>query len=320
MKQVYRGRFAPSPTGPLHFGSLVAAAASYLDARSKGGVWIVRIEDLDRDREQAGAAESILADLERFGFERDGPVMRQSQRTEAYREAFERLQAAGFVYPCACSRKEIADSAARTGDATGQRYPGTCAEGLLPGKRPRSWRVRAGREPICFEDRLHGRQCQNVADAVGDFVLLRADGSFAYQLAVVVDDDAQGITDVVRGADLLDSTPRQIHLQQLLGITPPRYLHIPVATDAAGNKLSKQTQALALDTRNAGGLICTTLRFLGQQPPAHLHGAPIGEVWRWAVNRWSANHLPAVVALPAASAGNRLMPEPPHEDKEQRLE
>jgi glutamyl-Q tRNA(Asp) synthetase len=263
---------------------LVAATASYLDARARGGEWIVRMEDLDTDREQRGAAASILTDLERFGFEWSGPVWRQSRRTEVYHDALERLKASGWAYPCACSRKEIAEAG---------RYPGTCTLSLPPGKQPRSWRIRAGHEVIAFEDRLHGAQQQNVNLEVGDFVVFRADGLFAYHLAVVVDDAAQGITDVVRGADLLDSTARQIHVQRLLGLPRPNYLHVPVAADSSGQKLSKQTRAAALDPGRAAPLLCDALRFLGQAMPEELRGAPVGELWSWAIIHWSPAHIPA---------------------------
>lgn len=297
--RAYCGRFAPSPTGPLHFGSLLAATASYLDAKLHQGCWIVRMEDVDRDREQPGAADRILRDLEAFGFEWDGPVVRQSERTEAYQESLQQLQAAGLLYPCGCSRKEIADSAIGGGAPGGQFYPGTCKDGLPAGKPARSWRVRTGPEPVCFDDRLQGRRCQNLAGAVGDFVLRRADNQFAYQLAVVVDDAAQGVTDVVRGADLLDSTPRQIHLQRLLGLPNPRYLHIPVAVDGEGNKLSKQTRALPIDPQDAPRLLCRALRFLGQAPPAELDGAAVADVWVWATSAWSPRRLPAATVLVA---------------------
>jgi len=244
---MYRGRFAPSPTGPLHFGSLVAATASYLDAKAHGGEWLVRMEDVDKPREMPGAADSILSDLEHFGFCWDGPVMYQSRRTEAYAEALEHLKASGQAFPCGCSRKEI----------EGDTYPGTCANGLPPGKVARSWRVRGE----------------------GDFVLLRADGFFAYQLAVVVDDAAQEVTDVVRGADLLDSTPRQMHLQRLLGFPTPRYVHVPVVLAADGQKLSKQTGAAGLDRARAGELLWDAMDFLGHRLPEDLRRASIAEIW-----------------------------------------
>ncbi|MFN3325600.1 MAG: tRNA glutamyl-Q(34) synthetase GluQRS [Bryobacteraceae bacterium] len=287
----YRGRFAPSPTGPLHFGSLVAAAASYLDARSRGGAWLVRMEDVDLPRVQPGAAELILRTLERFGFEWDGGVMYQSERTGAYREALDRLRAAGQAFPCGCTRKEVSEA--------GQRYPGTCRAGLPRGRTARAWRVWAGEETMYFEDRLQGRQWQNLAEEVGDFVVLRADGLFAYQLAVVVDDAAQGITDVVRGADLLDSTPRQIRLLRLLGFEIPRYLHVPVALNREGQKLSKQTLALAVDPAAAGSQLAAAMTFLGQDPPAGLERAGAKEILRWATEAWDARKIPAVQAMPA---------------------
>jgi len=244
------------------------------------------MEDLDREREQPGAADNILATLERFGFEWSEPVMRQSQRTEAYREAFARLQAAGLVYPCGCTRKEIG----------GPRYPGTCAWGLPFGKTARAWRVRTTSAAIAFVDRLQGAQSQNVEETSGDFVVLRADGLFAYQLAVVVDDAAQGITDIVRGADLLEETPRQIYLQQLLGLPTPLYLHVPVATDAAGAKLSKQTRAPALDAMKASAQIVDALRFLGQNPPVELEFVSPAEIWKWAMQHWHTTEIPAGLA------------------------
>lgn len=264
---MYRGRFAPSPTGPLHFGSLVAAVASYLDARKHQGQWLVRMEDLDKPREQPGAADSILSDLEFFGFEWDGPVMVQSQRTDAYQAALDQLKNKGLVYPCGCSRKEIADSIVGTfsGEA---RYPGTCANGLPAGKTPRAWRVRVN---------------EQLSESVGDFVLLRADGIFAYQLAVVVDDAAQNITDVVRGADLLDSTPRQIYLQQCLGYPTPNYIHVPVILAPDGQKLSKQTGAQALDRKRASSLLWDALAFLRHNPPPELRFASLCELWSWSI-------------------------------------
>jgi glutamyl-Q tRNA(Asp) synthetase len=237
---MYLGRFAPSPSGPLHFGSLVAALASWLDARAAHGRWLVRIEDLDAPRTQPGAAEEILRTLDRLGLHWDGVVVYQSQRTELYRKALERLH--DQTYWCACSRREIADSSLGLAADGAQIYPGTCRSGVAPGKTPRALRLKAA-GAIEFIDRVQGRQTQLLERDVGDFVLERSDGQFAYQLAVVVDDAAQGITDVVRGADLLDSTPRQIHLQRLLGYATPRYLHVPAAVNAAGEKLSKQTGA-----------------------------------------------------------------------------
>lgn len=246
----------------------------------------MRMEDLDREREQPGAADNILATLERFGFEWSEPVMRQSQRTEAYREVFARLHTAGLVYACGCTRREIG----------GPRYPGTCAQGLATGKSARAWRVRTPAADIEFIDRLQGPQAQNLEETSGDFVVQRADGLFAYQLAVVVDDAAQGITDIVRGADLLEETPRQIYLQQLLGMTTPRYLHVPVARDGAGVKLSKQTRAPALDPTKASAQLVGALRFLGQNPPAELELISPAEIWKWAMQHWHSATIPAVLA------------------------
>ncbi len=300
----YAGRFAPSPTGPLHFGSLVAALASWLDARSSGGSWLVRIEDLDPPREQPGAADAILRQLEACGLHWDGAVVAQSTRGTHYREALARLERSAWAYWCGCSRKEIADSATRFGRAREPAiaeeralvYPGTCRAGLAPGKSARALRLRTLAAPIRFTDRLQGQIEQSVEREVGDFVLLRADGFFAYQLAVVVDDAAQGITDVVRGADLLDSTVRQIHLQRLLGLPTPRYLHVPVATSASGEKISKQTRA-----PDAGPAeLARALRFLGLRPPARLADAAL---LAWARQEWSVAKLPRARALPASVAG-----------------
>lgn len=282
----YTGRFAPSPTGPLHFGSLVAALASWLDARSAGGRWLLRIEDLDLPRVIPGAADTILRQLEDCGLAWDGPVLHQSTRLDAYREALDRLK--DRCYPCACTRRELEDSALAI---DGSRiYPGTCRGGLAPGKTARAVRLRTDDEPVRFADRVQGEISQRVASEVGDFVVLRADGVFSYQLAVVVDDAAQGVTDVVRGADLLDSTARQICLQRLLGLPTPRYLHVPVAANAAGEKLSKQT--FAADARPAD--LPRALRFLGLQVPA---GLPARESLAWAQGRWDAARVPRVRAV-----------------------
>ena len=255
---MYTGRFAPSPTGPLHVGSLIAALASWLDARAAGGRWLVRIEDLDRPRVAAGAADAILHALGHLGLNWDGEVVYQSKRHELYRAALARL--APQAYWCGCSRREIADSSLGLAVDGAPIYPGTCRAGTVGVKR--ALRVRVTAESIAFEDRLQGRQTQALERDIGDFVLYRADGLFAYQLAVVVDDAEQGVTDVVRGADLLDSTPRQIYLQRLLGVPTPRYLHVPVAVDSAGEKLSKQTGAQAIDLSMA--TVRRALRFLGQ--------------------------------------------------------
>jgi glutamyl-Q tRNA(Asp) synthetase len=292
------GRFAPSPTGPLHFGSLTTAVGSYLDARARGGRWTVRIEDVDEPRTQPGATESILATLELCGFEWDGTVVRQSERTGLYRAALERLKTAGQAYPCACTRSEIADSALSIDGA--RIYPGTCRHGLAPGRTARAYRALTDDTAIDFVDRLQGPVRQSVGSEVGDFILLRADGYFAYQLAVVADDAGQGITDVVRGADLLDSTARQIHLQRLLGLPTPSYLHLPVAVNAAGEKLSKQTGAPPAGPAS----LATALAFLGHPPPAGLHAAPGRELLEWGIAHWDIARVPRARAIGApAPAG-----------------
>jgi glutamyl-Q tRNA(Asp) synthetase len=246
----YIGRFAPSPTGPLHMGSLVAAMASYLDAKAHHGNWLVRIEDVDEARSMPGAAEAILRALQAFGMRWDGDLSVQSSRTADYAAAYDRLD--GQTYPCGCSRREIADSRLGLAPDGSAIYPGTCRHGLSEGKTPRALRIRLPEpdhpdEQIVFIDRWQGTVSQHLAREAGDFVLFRADGFWAYQLAVVVDDAAQGVTHVVRGVDLLDSTARQIYLQRLLGMPTPQYLHVPVVRNASGEKLSKQTGAAALD-------------------------------------------------------------------------
>lgn len=297
---LYRGRFAPSPTGPLHFGSLVAALGSCLEARSRGGQWLVRMEDLDPPREQSGAAGLILRTLEAFAFEWDGAVTRQSERGKAYARAIARLRARGALYACDCTRKEIADSALAVPVPDRERvYPGTCRDGIPPGRIARTTRVRVRDEIIAFEDAIQGRIRQDLAREVGDFVVMRADGLYAYQLAVVVDDAELGITDIVRGADLLASTGRQICLQRLLDVPTPRYAHLPTAVNAQGEKLSKQTRARPLDAQSAAPLLAAALAFLGQQPPADLTQAPPREVWRWARENWALDKVPREQSRPA---------------------
>lgn len=290
----YTGRFAPSPTGPLHFGSLAAALASWLDARAAGGAWLLRIEDLDEPRAQPGAADTILRQLEGLGLTWDGPVTYQSARGEYYRAALETLERLGATYPCGCTRGEIADSALAIDGA--RVYPGTCRAGLAPERRARTTRVRTEREPIEFVDRVQGRIAQSVEREVGDFVLCRADGVIAYQLAVVVDDAGQGVSDVVRGADLLDSTARQIWLQRLLGSPTPRYLHLPAAVGASGEKLSKQTGAPAVDARQPLRELARALAYLGQPIP---ETADARELLQHAIERWDASLIPRVRAASA---------------------
>lgn len=292
----YVGRFAPSPTGPLHFGSLVAAVGSCLEARVRGGRWLLRIEDVDAPRTVPGAADTILRQLEACGFAWDGEPCWQSQRLGAYRAALDVLRARGLAFPCACTRKEMADSTlARDGS---RRYPGTCRDGLPPGRSARAWRLRTEPGETRFVDAVQGLQREDVFREVGDFVLLRADGQFAYQLAVVVDDAAQGVTHVVRGADLLDSTARQICLQHALGVSTPRYAHLPVVTNAAGEKLSKQTLARPLDIAVAPQALVAALHFLGQSPEAALARATVDEVWAWALAHWQLARVPRRLAAP----------------------
>lgn len=283
----YVGRFAPSPTGPLHAGSLVAALASHLDARAHHGRWIVRIEDIDEARALPGAAQDIIDTLAAFGMQSDGEIVWQSRRKPLYEAAFAKL--ASHVYPCACTRKEIADSRVSFAPDGAALYPGTCRHGLAPGRQPRAWRLRVPERDdpaarIRFDDRWQGPVEDNLADSVGDFVLRRADGFWAYQLAVVADDADQGVTHVVRGADLLESTARQIWLQRLLGVPTPRYLHVPVVVNELGEKLSKQTGARALDrSRPVDELLLAAKRLgldVGEEPRS------LQEFWEAAVVAW----------------------------------
>lgn len=293
----YRGRFAPSPTGPLHFGSLVTAVGSYLDARRHQGAWLVRMEDLDRPRCVPGAGDDILRTLEALHLYWDESVLYQSQRDEAYQTALDRLIASGSAYPCACTRKEIADSALH--GAEGQIYPGSCRDGLPNGRSARAWRVRTHNTTIVFEDDIQGRIEQNLEREIGDFVVKRADGLFAYQLAVVVDDAEQGITDIVRGADLLTSTARQIHLQHLLGLPTPHYRHLPVAVNAQGEKLSKQTLAEPIAIQQPSLTLVQALQFLRQNPPADLPACRPDDVLAWGVQHWQPALLHSLRALPS---------------------
>lgn len=340
----YRGRFAPSPTGSLHFGSLVAAVGSYLEAKSRQGEWLLRIEDLDSPRALPGAAKEILHTLEALGMGWDGEVIYQSQRNAAYQAALARLGEQGLTYPCLCSRKEIADSSitgigralerrtrdpAKRGSGSerdaatafhGDRiplrgrtflqkallrparsrpvYPGTCRNNFPDGNKIGSLRVRTDNNMIEFEDVLQGKIRQHLESDIGDFVLRRADGVYAYQLAVVVDDAEQSITHVVRGADLLDSTPRQIYLQQLLGYPTPAYLHLPVAVNTQGEKLSKQTRAAPIDATRPLPYLLAAVRFLGQHPPAELAEGNVALFWQWARENWQSGSILKEKSLP----------------------
>jgi glutamyl-Q tRNA(Asp) synthetase len=277
---------------------MVAAVASHAEARRRGGSWLVRMEDIDRPRVVAGAADDILRTLEACGMGWDGPVAYQSARIDGYHRALHALRQRDALYLCACSRREIADSA--IAGIQGYVYPGTCRGGMPGERRPRAWRVRTRAGAIDFDDAIQGRIEQSLERDVGDFVLYRKDGIFAYQLAVVVDDAEQGITDVVRGADLIDSTPRQIHLQRLLGLPLLHYAHVPVAVTADGEKLSKQTRAQPVRREQAGDAVYAALRFLGQAPPEALAGADARELWNWALCHWDLDRVPRTrtVALP----------------------
>jgi len=290
MKRNYRGRFAPSPTGPLHFGSLVAAVGSYLDAKSHGGAWLVRMDDLDLSRTVPGAADLILRSLENLGMAWDETVVYQSTRSEAYEKALKVLKKRKLIYPCACSRREIADSA--VGGLDGPIYPGTCRKGLLAGRAARADRVITDNTRIELKDVIQGKVVHSLERQVGDFVVKRADGYFAYQLAVVVDDAAQGITDVVRGADLLDSTTRQIYLQQLLGYATPRYAHLPVAVNVLGEKLSKQTLAAPINVAAPVLTLNAVLQFLGQVTITDCAPDDTRAFWAQAVAAWDITRVP----------------------------
>ena len=288
---MYTGRFAPSPTGLLHIGSLLTAVASYADARSNDGKWLVRMEDLDPPREMPGAASHILHTLEAFGFEWDGEVAYQSRRYALYEETLCRLQTAGLVYPCHCSRKDWQAGARRGAD--GFVYNGRCRHPgqrpALQGKQP-AWRIRVPDRVIGFSDGIVGGYAQNLAGDIGDFVLLRADGYWAYQLAVVADDAEQDVTHIVRGQDLLVSTPRQIYLQQCLGVPTPQYAHLPLLTNAQGQKWSKQTLAPALDLNRREQLLRQVFRYLNL-PEAPETDRP-AELLDWAVAHWDMGKVP----------------------------
>jgi glutamyl-Q tRNA(Asp) synthetase len=294
----YCGRFAPSPTGPLHFGSLIAALASFLDARANGGRWLVRIEDLDPPREVPGAADDILRTLEAYELHWDGSVLKQSERSDSYDAALEQLRAAGLAYPCSCSRTEVESAV----------YPGTCRNGPKHSEPPHAIRFRAASEPVVFEDAIQGVVSLSVADDCGDFVVRRKDGLYAYQLAVTVDDAAQGITHVVRGADLLTSTPRQILLQGALGLEAHTYAHVPLAVDRFGRKLSKSSTAPALSLQGSSfgagitGTLWQALAFLGQAPPPAMRSGSISELKEWAVRHWQRTAVDGIRTQTVATA------------------
>jgi len=298
--QMVIGRFAPSPTGPLHLGSLVAALGSYLMAKRSGGIWHLRMEDLDQPRVVPGIADDMLATLESLGFQWDGEVVYQSRRTDHYREAAQELVRRGLAYPCGCTRAEIAQIASAPHE-DGLVYPGICRDGLPASKVERALRVKVYDEVISFDDVIMGRYSQHLSASCGDFVIHRADGPYAYHLAVVVDDAALGVNQVVRGADLLSSTPRQIYLQRLFGYVTPSYCHLPLVTGPDGAKLSKRDHAVSIaagrDLAGEGGaLLLSALRFLGQSPPPALEGAAPGEVLQWGVASFDQSAVPRTSA------------------------
>jgi glutamyl-Q tRNA(Asp) synthetase len=292
----YRGRFAPSPTGALHFGSLIAAVGSYLEAKSHNGEWLVRIENLDKPREIPAASHEIFRALEILGMEWDHEVIYQDQRKDTYENILTILNKRGLTYSCTCTRKEIADSSI-TG-ISGQIYAGTCRNNVQNKDRPSAVRIKTDNNIIEFEDSLHGLISQRLESETGDFILRRSDGIYAYQLAVVADDATQGITNVVRGADLLDSTPRQIYLQKLLGYSTPTYMHLPVAVNNQGEKLSKQTKAALLDISNPVKQLVEAVNFLGQESPIELLGSNVSSFWKWAIENWHPEKIHKKRTLP----------------------
>jgi glutamyl-Q tRNA(Asp) synthetase len=279
----YVGRFAPSPTGDLHLGSLYTAAASFLDARANGGCWLVRVEDLDGPRVVPGSADGILRTLSRFGFEWDGEVVHQSDRSDRYAAALDDLRALGLTFQCSCSRLQLAED---------ERYPGHCRNGPLKPGTPCATRVRVDQATIQFSDRIQGTFRQDVAATVGDMLVRRRDQLFAYVLAVVVDDAAQRVTHVVRGADLLDNTPRQLHLQQLLGLPAPDYAHVPLLLEPDGRKLAKSSRSVQLDGGTPLPLLIKVFDLLNLSPPPELDLATIPEAWNWATAKWNIDLAP----------------------------
>lgn len=287
----YIGRFAPTPSGYLHFGSLVAALASYLDARAAGGKWLMRMEDLDPPREEPGAQAAILDTLETYGFEWDGELVRQSDRHDAYQAIIDRWFSQGLAYACTCSRKQLEDFHGI--------YPGICRN---MGHSPvdAAIRIRVPELEYRLADRVQGNFRQHLGRDVGDFVIRRRDGLYAYQLAVVLDDGWQGVTDIVRGADLLDSTPRQLYLQELLGLPQPRYLHVPLITQPNGHKLGKSYRSPPLPVDQATPLLLRALRALGQPAPDELSFGSPQEVLAWGITHWNADSIPRVTCIEEA--------------------
>ena len=290
----YRGRFAPSPTGPLHFGSLISAVASYLQSKTRNGVWLVRIEDIDPPREVPGSSDSILHSLEQHGLHWDETVLYQSKHHERYEAALDALWQQAKLYYCQCSRKMIAE-AQQSNDIS--VYPGTCRNLSLTASINTAIRVVVENDTLVFNDPVQGTFQQNLIKDVGDFVLRRADGLFAYQLAVVVDDAFQQISEVVRGSDLLDNTPRQMLLQQYLSLETPAYVHHPVAINTAGEKLSKQTFAKPVDSTDALANVHKVLDFLGQNPPSVSNFSSLDDLWQWAFQHWNIERIPGKASI-----------------------
>ncbi len=287
------GRFAPSPTGPLHLGSLYTALASFLQARSQQGRWLLRIDDLDTPRNIKGATDAILKTLEAFGLLWDDEVYYQSRHIDVYNGVISDLQRSGLIYPCTCSRKTLAT------DGGTDIYPGICRDRQAPPDEPHALRVKVDNRSIAFQDELQGLISHKLAEQDGDFIVKRKDNIIAYQFAVVIDDDLQHVNHIVRGYDLLDETPKQIYLQQLLGLSAPRYMHVPVIVDEQGYKLSKQTQATAVDLKAPQRVIFELLRLLKQNPPVELQQAPAADLLDWAIEHWNADLLKNAHAMSA---------------------
>lgn len=284
VKKTYKGRFAPSPSGKLHFGSLVAAMGSYLQAKSQQGLWLVRIEDIDQTRTVSHSADHILSTLDSFGFEWDEEVIYQSPRTELYQDYLQKLKERDLIYACDCSRNKLRL------DKSGGVYPGHCREKTIIAP-PHALRCLTTAESILFDDLIQGAYSVNLELECGDFIVKRRDNFFAYQLAVVVDDAEQGITDVIRGADLLSSTPQQIYLQQHLGLNTPDYGHLPIVMHDNGRKLSKSHQDLSLERQNDIEIMTKALIFLNQSPPKYLSLASHKEFWQWAIQNWDISRI-----------------------------
>lgn len=280
-KTVYIGRFAPSPTGPLHFGSLMTAVASFIEARQKGGQWLIRIEDIDTPRTVPGASQLILSTLAQLNLQADDTVVYQSQRHTYYQAYLEKLNQQKLLYPCICSRKRL----------NGQIYDGRCRQQTISLQQPHALRVKTEFQLIGFTDELQGQYQQNLTEAVGDFIVKRRDNLFAYQLTTVVDDALQGITHVVRGNDLLDITGRQLYLQQLLQLPTPNYCHLPIALDINGRKLSKQNHAPAVDGQQGVPLLCKILTVFNQHPPDFLWQSSLTHFWEWAIANWDKRKI-----------------------------